>query len=160
MMITSEELRRKLVYEPETGEWTWIDSRRDGFNGRPAGWYDHYGYRRIKIDGRTHIASRLAFLYMTGQWPQDEVDHIDRDPGNDRWENLREADRSLNNLNRDYTGVSGQKGVYRHSQNDRWVAQWNNVYIGSYKTVEEAVAARDAFIAANEGPVADERSAS
>lgn len=148
-MITVEELRCKLVYEPDTGEWTWIDSRRGGYNGKPAGWFDAYGYRRIKIDGQTYIASRLAFLYMLGRWPQNEVDHISRDQSDDRWENLREADRSLNNLNRDYTGVSGQKGVYRHSQNDRWVAQYDNIYIGSYKTIEEAVAARDAFVTAN-----------
>lgn len=150
-MITASELRERLVYEPDTGEWTWLSSPRGGQAGKPAGWIDAYGYRRIKIDGQTYIASRLAFLYVNGQWPQDEVDHINRDPGDDRWENLREANRSLNTLNRVYIGQSGQPGVYKHSQNERWVAQYKNVYIGSYKTVEEAVAAREAFMLSIEG---------
>jgi hypothetical protein len=147
-MITPEQLRLRLRYEPETGEWVWLSSPRNGQVGKPAGWIDAYGYRRIKIDGQTYIASRLAFLYMTGQWPQDEVDHVNRDQYDDRWENLREATRSENNLNRDYTGATGHKGIYKHSQNDRYVAQYDNIYIGSYKTIEEATAAREAFITA------------
>ena len=148
-MLIQERLKQILEYEPETGEWFWLDCQRNGYSGKPAGWIDAYGYRRVKIDGKTYICSRLAFLYMTGEFPADEVDHIDRDPTNDCWRNLREANRSENMLNRDYTGASGHKGVYKHSQNNRWVAQHDNVYIGSYKTIEEAVAAREAFIASN-----------
>ena len=145
-MITALELRERLQYDPTTGLWVWLKSPRKGWEGRPAGSLDAYGYRCIKIDGQSYKCSRLAYLYMTGEWPEEEMDHIDRTPWNDRWVNLRPATRTENNLNRVKIGASGHQGVYRHSNNDRWIAQHDNIYIGSYKTIEEAIAARDAFI--------------
>lgn len=146
-MLTALELRERLQYDPNTGRWVWLKTPRAGFEGKPAGSIDAKGYWVIKIDGQTYKASRLAYLYMTGEWPLDEMDHVDRKPWNDCWSNLRPATRSENNINRVMIGVSGHQGVYRHSQNARWVAQFENIYIGSYKTIEEAVAAREAFIA-------------
>lgn len=145
-MITAIELRERLQYDPNTGRWVWLRTPRTGFVGKPAGSLDAKGYWCIKIDGQSYKASRLAYLYMTGEWPEDEMDHIDRKPWNDCWSNLRPATRTENNLNRVMIGTSGQQGIYRHSQNDRWIAQYDNVYIGSYKTIEDAVEARDAFI--------------
>lgn len=150
--LTADYLRHLLHYDPLTGIWTWINPRSSKLRpGDRAGSIQTKGYLYIKIDGRSYIAARLAFLYMTGELPKDEVDHINRVQSDDRWENLRQATRSQNNLNRDYTGASGQKGVYRHSQNNRWIAQYDRIYIGSYPTVEEATAARDAFITALSG---------
>lgn len=148
--IDALSLRERLQYDPITGYWVWLSSPRGGWNGRPAGTIDARGYRVIKIDGQSYKASRLAFLYMTGAWPPDEMDHIDRTPWNDVWTNLRPATRTENNINRVKIGASGEQGVYKHSQNDRWIAQHENIYLGSFKTIEEAVAARDAFIAARE----------
>lgn len=145
-MITALQLRERLQYNPETGSWTWLRSARSGWNGRPAGCLDAKGYWVIKIDGQSYKASRLAFLYMTGEWPVEEMDHIDRKSWNDVWTNLRPATRTENNLNRDYFGASGHEGIYRHSQNNRWCAQYDNIYIGSYKTIDEAIAAREEFI--------------
>src|SRR6266496_3320926 len=82
-MLTATELRSRLEYIQDTGLWIWISSPRLGFNGRPAGWIDAHGYRRIKIDGMTYIGSRLAYLYMIGRWPENEIDHIDGNPGTD-----------------------------------------------------------------------------
>lgn len=146
-MITAIELRERLQYNPDTGRWVWLKSDRGGWVGKPAGTLDAKGYWVIKIDGQSYKASRLAFLYMTGEWPPEEMDHIDRTPWNDCWINLRPATRTENNQNRVKIGPSGQQGIYRHSTNDRWIAQHDNIYIGSYKTMDEAVAARDAFIA-------------
>lgn len=145
-MITALELRERLQYDPNTGLWCWLNSRRGGWNGRPAGSIDAKGYRCIKINGQSYKCSRLAFLYMTGEWPPEEMDHIDRVPWNDCWVNLRPVTRTENNLNRVKIGVSGHQGIYRHAQNNRWVSQHENVYIGSYETIEEAIAAREAFI--------------
>ena len=147
-MIDALKLRERLQYDPTTGLWIWLRSPRGGWEGRPAGTIDAKGYRVIKIDGQSYKASRLAFLYMTGEWPPEEMDHIDRKPWNDCWVNLRPATRTENNLNREKIGISGEQGVYTHTQNDRWVAQYKNIYIGSFKTIEEATAARDAFMAA------------
>ncbi len=149
-MISAVELRERLQYDPNTGRWIWLRSSRAGWEGRPAGSLDAKGYWCIKIDGKTYKSSRLAYLYMTGEWPEDEMDHIDRKTWNDCWSNLRPATRTENNLNRVMIGPSGHQGIRRHNYNDRWVVEWKRVYIGSYKSLEEAIEARDSFIARTE----------
>lgn len=145
-MITAVELRERLQYDPNTGYWIWLRSPRAGWQGRPAGSLDAKGYWVIKIDGKSYKASRLAYLYMTGEWPADEMDHADRKSWNDCWLNLRPATRAENNLNRTMPNSSGYTGVWKHTHNNSWVAQIDNIYIGSFKTIDEAIAARDAFI--------------
>lgn len=146
-MINAIELRERLQYDPNTGNWIWLKTPRSGYVGRPAGSLDTKGYWIIKIDGQSYKASRLAFLYMTGEWPTDEMDHIDRKPWNDVWSNLRQATRTENNQNRVMPNTSGYQGVRKHSHNNTWVVQYENIYVGSYATIEEAVIARDVFIA-------------
>lgn len=146
MEITAEYLQTILRYEPETGYWYWLQSRGRVMQGQRAGSYSSLGYLYIKISGQSHIAARLAWLYITGAWPEDEIDHIDRNPSNDVWDNLREADRTDNTRNRVKIGVSGYPGVYKHRQNDTWIAQYNNNYIGSYSTIEEAATARSEYM--------------
>jgi HNH endonuclease len=149
--LTQEYLQHLLHYDPLTGDWTWINPRSTKLRpGDRAGSLQTKGYWYIKFDGVSHIASRLAFFYMTGAWPENEVDHINRITWDDRWENLRDATRGENNLNRIYLGQSGEAGVYRHTQNNRWIAQYGRIYIGSYLTIEEAKQARQDYIQANE----------
>jgi len=145
-MLTQERLKQLLSYDPETGQWTWLNCPRASFRRKEAGWIDAYGYRRIKVDCKTYICSRLAFLYMTGEMPKDEVDHIDRDPGNDRWANLRESDRTGNTQNRAIRSdnKSGAIGVRWNEQRGKWQVQVNHVHIGLFNDFEEAIAARDA----------------
>jgi HNH endonuclease len=98
--LTAERLRELLSYDPTTGQWTWLVTRGSTAPaGSIAGTIYSNGYRYITIDYRRYFSSRLAFLYMTGEWPQHEVDHIDRCSSNDKWDNLRPATRSENNAN-------------------------------------------------------------
>lgn len=146
-MINAIKLRERLQYNPDTGNWTWLRSPRGGWEGKPAGTLDAKGYWVIKIDGQSYKSSRLAYLYMTGEWPPDEMDHIDRKPWNDVWTNLRPATRLENVLNRDMPlPATGHKGVRKHTHNNSYTASYDNIYIGTYKTVEEAVAKREEFI--------------
>ena len=147
-MLTQESLKELLSYDPETGEWFWLKCPRASFVRKSAGWIDAYGYRRVKINGHTYICSRLAFLYMTGEMPKEEVDHIDRDPGNDRWANLREADRTGNCQNRSMRrdNISGVIGVFWNSQRGKWQVQVNKIHIGLFTDLEEAKAARLAAV--------------
>ncbi len=117
-MITAIELRERLQYDPNTGRRVWLKTPRKGFEGKPAGSIDAKGYWVIKIDGKSYKASRLAYLYMTGDWPEDEMDHIDRTPWNDWWTNLRPATRVENLLNRVMPNSSGHVGVRKHSSNN------------------------------------------
>jgi hypothetical protein len=105
--LTLEYLKVILRYDPETGEWWWLEKKQGRPFYQPAG--SRRGnkgseYRQIKINGRYYKSSRLAYFYMTGEWPKDEIDHDDRDPQNDKWKNLKPATRSQNNTNRMFKG--------------------------------------------------------
>lgn len=151
MMLTGTQLERLLFYDPETGVWTWTHhhSVSPRHRGQVAGHVRADGYRRIRIGGVPYYTGRLAFLWMKGYWPE-EVDHADRDPSNDKWSNLREANSSLNKFNRDYGDM---RGVYA-SGNKWWAMVGRAGYLGTFNTLEEASAARDVAAFAIAGPFA------
>jgi hypothetical protein len=88
---------------------------------------------------------------MTGKWPDAEIDHVDRDPSNDAWANLREATSSENKWNRD-TGYSGYRGVY--PSGSKWQVQVGGVYIGMFDNLNEAIELRDLIATNVAGPFA------
>jgi hypothetical protein len=95
--LTAERLRELLHYDPETGVFT----RRIGIGRQKAGfivsgWIDDDGYARSSVDGRVYRLHRLAWFYVHGAWPKDEIDHRDGVKTNNRLGNLREADRGMN----------------------------------------------------------------
>src|SRR5262249_3674854 len=98
--LTYARLREVLDYDPETGVFRWRVCRGPRASGSMAGCpnSDHRIY--IKIDGQNYLASPLAYLWMTGTLPDDQqVDHINRDPSDNRWINLRLATHSQNQAN-------------------------------------------------------------
>lgn len=126
-MVTAKRLREVLEYDPLTGVFTWIKAGKhtQWLLGREAGRvHKKNGYREICVDGRLYFAHRLAWLYMTGQWPRDQIDHRNRQRSDNRWANLREADNSTNGLNR--SNVSGVS-FYRKGGYARWRAR---IHIG------------------------------
>lgn len=151
-MLTHARLKHLLKYDPDTGVWIWINApfRKPQLVGTEAGhlsWKD--GSRRIMIDRTMYRSSRLAWFYMTGEWPKEEIDHEDRDPSNDKWENLREATSAENKANTKLSSrnTSGYRGVSWHDLRQKWRAQVDRVHLGLFDTAEEAAAARDAFAA-------------
>lgn len=103
--LTQKYLHYVLHYDPVLGEFYWRHPAPGRSVAGPAGSVGGSGYRYICIDGKQYSAGRLAWFYMYGRWPQ-EIDHINRDPDDDRWENLREVSRRENNLNRGYVRAS------------------------------------------------------
>jgi hypothetical protein len=73
--ITHEELLKALHYDPKTGIWRWKVSRRCVRAGDVAGTKKKNGYLQIKVSQKVYLGQRLAFFYMTGEWPQNDVDH-------------------------------------------------------------------------------------
>ena len=146
-MLTVERLKVMLHYDPETGLWTWLwcPPPNQRYTGLQAGYTRSDGYNLIRIGGVAYYCSRLAHLYMTGEWPSEEMDHVDRDPSNDRWENLREANSSQNKVNRTLAAnnTSGFRGVSFNKARGKWVAYVDNLQLGAFDTLEEAVVARD-----------------
>lgn len=147
-MITLQRLFEVLEYNPESGLWVWIKcTNRIDRQGRIAGTVDKKGYVVIQIDRRIYKAHRLAWLFMTGEWPKAMIDHCNGEPADNRWENLREASRSENGANRgpQANSKSGIKGVCWHKRNQKWYAQITENgcvrYLGEFDTKEEAAAA-------------------
>ena len=99
--ITAEKLKQVLVYEPLIGVFFWKNQRMQRrLNSNIAGAVTTGGYQQIQIDGCIYKSHRLAWLYMTGKMPSLEVDHINGNPSDNRWKNLREVDSSVNKENR------------------------------------------------------------
>jgi len=149
--LTQSRLKELLHYDPETGIFYWKKKRPGGvLIGDVAGHKEDRGYIRIKVDNRRYLAHRLAFLYIEGYFPENEVDHIDGHPSNNKWENLREVSHSCNirNCKIQSNNSSGVKGV---RYNKRYTPKhWKTtirtsgkrIFLGYFATKEEAVKAR------------------
>ena len=147
-MINQERLKELLHYDPDSGVFTRAKDLPNGKKaGQIAGHVNQKGYIDIRLDGKNYRAARLAFLYMTGEWPSEEVDHDNRVKTDNRWINLRGANRYQNAYNKfsarkAKSGYAGVVKVKRKKTADRYRATiWANgvsSYLGTYATPEEA----------------------
>lgn len=117
LVISQEELKRLLTYNPETGVFTWnhrVNSSTP--EGSVAGWVADTGYVRISIKNKRFYAHRLAWLYVTGSLPTHDIDHRNQIRSDNSWANLRPADISQNAMNKAGSKPSklGVKGVRMH----------------------------------------------
>ena len=112
-MISQEIVRKFLDYDPETGKLTWKERARRWFKSdkschtwntrfaeKEAFTVSSYGYFRIRILGKAYQLHRVIWLYQTGEWPKEQVDHINHNRADNRWFNLREASNQENGKNR------------------------------------------------------------
>lgn len=135
-------LKSILDYDANSGEFIWKIQRGNSAIGKVAGCIDKHGYVIIRYDNKGYKAHRLAWLYMTGNFPVKNIDHIDRNKSNNKFSNLREVSRSENNMNRPLAknNVSGHKGVFKYRNKWRAVCRYesNQYYLGDFNTKEEA----------------------
>jgi hypothetical protein len=150
MILTAQKVREILHYDPDTGVWTWLrPPAKNILVGSVAGTISVHGYRIITFQGVKYRSGRLAWLYMTGEWPVEEIDHDNRDKTDDRWCNLLDKSRSNNALNRDLqvNNFSGTRGIHFDTARGLWQVQVkkDNVshFGGRYDDYNEAVIARD-----------------
>jgi hypothetical protein len=146
--LTAARLREVLHYGPETGVFTWrVTLSRRAKAGKAAGSTDKVtGYVRIRIDKRIHQAHRLAWLYMTGDWPAFDIDHKDTVRGNNAWTNLRDVPHAINGQNQRRAHArnrsSGLLGACWDASRERWVAHitlnYKLRFLGYYATAQEA----------------------
>jgi hypothetical protein len=121
--LTADRLRAVVSYDPETGIFRRLTGPRQG--KAIAGIDISTGYVRFWVDGGMYRANRLAWLYMTGQWPTEQIDHRNTVRADNRWANLREASRSQNktNCHAYANNTSGIKGVSPSGRaNKPWAA--------------------------------------
>lgn len=149
--MTQELLKQFVSYDPETGllERTHAVNRNgDRYEKRftPRS-VTKQGYRQLSMFKRPYLVHRLAWLYMTGSWPN-EVDHINGDRLDNRWRNLREVSSSMNrkNMGLPVNNKSGCQGVFWYERYMKWEASiqvnGKRIYLGRHDQYEDAVTAR------------------
>lgn len=150
---TSEEIKQVLDYNPETGVFRWRTRAsapkhwNTRFAGKIAGGTMVIGYRTIAVNDEKYYAHRLAWLYMTGEWPPDQVDHINGKRADNRFSNLRLATSRENKCNKlaNQTTRSGVKNVHWHAFSRSWhvrvMLHKREHSFGYFKTIEEAAEA-------------------
>ena len=153
--LTQKRLKELFEYDPEIG--CFFRKTNSGTRwriGQRAGTFDKNKYRQIKIDNKLYKEHRLVWFYVYGFWPKKEIDHIDRNPSNNKLSNLREVSRKENaeNTIAHKDNVSKFKGVTFDKRKNIWFARimHNKVqhHLGTYRSPE---AAAEAYIkAANE----------
>lgn len=147
-MLTAERLRELLDYDAESGELRWRRWKNGVRRGRAAGCYCK---RRnciiIGIEKRIYLAHRLAWLWVHGSWPAEQIDHINGNSADNRLINLRDVPRSVNMQNRRKPAKHNRSGVLgvRQRENGRWSAELRvnrrSIHLGRFNTKQDAYAA-------------------
>jgi len=147
-MLTQERLKELFYYNPETGDFTRLVRTANNTKvGDIAGSLRTDGYLCITIDFQHYYSHRLAVLYMTGLFPENDIDHINGIKHDNKWLNLRKCNDSQNKQNQKKAQKNNNStrllGVYPHSSNNgTFVAQIKlnrkSKYLGIFKTKEEA----------------------
>lgn len=158
-------LTELLDYDPKTGEFTWASVSRHWFASdahwaafraaqkglKPFSTEHSRGYLLGQIGGEQVLAHRAVWAYCNGEWPSEQLDHINHDKRDNRLVNLRIATQAENakNSNRRSDNTSGVTGVYWCRNRKKWTAQIGlpnrkTKPLGRYTALEDAIAARKA----------------
>lgn len=143
--MTEHTIKDILAYHHNTGVFTWKVTRSpNAMQGTLAGSINNDGYVVINTGSRQLTAQRLAWYFTHGVWPSKPIVHINGKKDDNRIENLKEVSRSelSSSSNSGRKSSTGVKGVTYNKANDRYIAQISrnhvNMYIGSFKTLNEA----------------------
>lgn len=140
-MISHADLLQCLDYDKSTGLFSRKIKRTNG----GSGWKHKDGYVYIHILGKTYSAHRLAWFFVTGEWPKKDIDHINGVKHDNRIENLRDVDKSINAQNEvrvRKNNPTGLMGVWFRKDRNKWVASIRihrkSIRLGAFLTKEEA----------------------
>ena len=133
-------LQGLLNYDPETGDLTWAVGLPGRSKGARVGHKNKSGrYWQVMLDRQSYMAHRLIWKMVTGEDPPEQVDHIDHDPFNNRWENLRLATNTQNQANKRGWGEF-PKGVAPNGNGFKAeiYVEGHRLYLGTFSTVDDA----------------------
>jgi len=159
--ITPEELHNLLIVDGKDGSLVWRARARDKFptnrafntwNSRYAGnqalnCTSPHGYNIGGIHGKNYRAHRVIWAMVHGEWPDSQLDHINRDKADNRISNLRLASNTQNNANRTPLLGSTSKylGVTWHKLRGKWqagiVSRTKRTHLGLFEQEEDAALA-------------------
>ena len=151
--FTQKKLKELLSYDENTGVFVWLvnmgSNKVKGINaGIDYRTKQGKSYRRIRIERKHYQSHRLAWLYMTGELPENDIDHIDGNGLNNSFNNLRSVTRVENcrNMRKTSRNKSGTTGVYWHKRDKAWIARITvisrDVYLGCFSNIVDAIIAR------------------
>jgi hypothetical protein len=148
--ISQEYLKSILNYNPDTGIFTWKINKSIGTKSNDiAGAINDKGYVKISINSKGHSAHRLAWLYMNGVYPPNQIDHINKVRSDNRFKNLRLA---TNKQNQENTSIrkdnsSGTTGINWRKDLEKWQVRIQShgkrITVGIYSGLELAIEARE-----------------
>lgn len=144
-MVTQEKLKELFSYDQNTGKFTRLDCGRRWKVGSIAGSLNKtLNYFYIEIDRKKYKSSRLAWLYVYGVFPKNDIDHINRIRTNDRIENLRDVTKSYNmkNCAMKKSNTSGFLGISFCKDINKWRSEirkdGKSHHLGCFKNPEDA----------------------
>lgn len=147
--LTQEYLKSILDYNPENGIFTWKFNRSKLAKiGCIAGTIDKRGYIVIGVNQKNYKAHRLAWLYVYGEFPPKQIDHINHDRTDNRIANLRIVSNQENQKNKtkQINNTSRVTGVGWHKASNKWCARISvnkkYIHLGLFTDINEAIAAR------------------
>ena len=145
MDITHQQVIDAFSYDPVTGVLSWKNPTSNRVRkGAVCGTPDKDGYLQVGFMGKYLKTHRVIFLYMTGNHPQYEIDHINGDVTDNRWVNLRDATKHQNSQNTKLTSrnTSGVKGVSWCNQKRKWrclvISEGKYIHAGYFSDIQRA----------------------
>jgi hypothetical protein len=149
-MLTQQELMTILNYDPNTGLFRWKYQIGNGkrIPNAIAGSKKKDGYIYIGVNGKVYKAHRLAWLYVTGSWPSNTIDHINGIKDDNRFNNLRDIEHRFNvqNISVPKNNTTGYTGVSWHKASQKWLAKirinHKAIHLGIFDNINDAIAAR------------------
>ena len=146
-ILAQKEIKEILDYNPDTGEFRWLISPSTNVSIGDIAGCNKRGYISIRRNRKTYYAHRLAWVIMTGEWPEHQIDHINHNPSDNRWCNLREATNQENHKNQSLRkdSKSGVCGVIWRKKTQKWSAQikiHKQIHLGVFTDKFEAICAR------------------
>ena len=151
-IITQDILKARLHYNPESGVFTWLDNRSGRVNiGDICGWdvlLQNKEYRSIQVLNKTYLAHRLAWLYVHGEFPPNDIDHINGNGRDNSINNIRVVTHQENMLNkkRYKSNKSGCSGVLYIKSRDKFAVQISidkkQRFLGYFANIWDAICCR------------------
>ncbi len=147
-MLTQARVKDLFDYDNLTGDLLWKQYMGNRKIGSPAGFISGHGHLQTAINGRSYLNHRLIWLWVHGYFPENDIDHVNRDKLDNRLENLREISHQCNvrNSGNPKNNTSGIKGVCWANGRKKWVAfltlNGKQISLGTYSDFDNAVCAR------------------